>query len=324
MKKIEAGKVIKWQWIWAVIGLFTILLYIVASFFPNVELLFAISTLTFMATALLSIFAILSILVEQHSLARDTSESLSMMVDLFRKNYDLLDQISRDVHLTETTKSIAYRETDRLTLGEAVLNKLHQKDFHATYEMIEAIENKTEYRGLALQLRKAADKYKNASEEERIEQIIGHIEKLADDQHWDQAGIQTRKLLRWYPDSAKAKAMPAKLRELKEGKKQQLLKLWQDATSNEDTDRSIELLKELDKYLTPSEGLAMQERVSEVFKAKIQILGTRFTLAVSDKKWNVAYETAQEIMKNFPNSKMAHEVEGKIEVLKEKAELMEQ
>ena len=78
-------------------------------------------------------------------------------------------------------------------------------------------------------------------------------------------------------------------------------------------------MKELDQYLTPTEGLALQESASSVFRTKLHNLGVQFSLAVSERQWQKALQTGQQIVGDFPNSKMAHEIRSKMDILHERA-----
>ena len=62
--------------------------------------------------------------------------------------------------------------------------------------------------------------------------------------------------------------------------------------------------EELDMYLTPNEALALQEAAKDVFRTKLHNLGVQFAMAVSDKQWNHALEIGQQIIQDFPNSRM--------------------
>jgi hypothetical protein len=128
--------------------------------------------------------------------------------------------------------------------------------------------------------------------------------------------MQIESVIKNYPDSEKAKALRQKFVDKKEQRKRQLLAAWDEAVKRDDTDRSLIVLKELDTYLTPSEALALQEAASEVFKNKLHNLGVRFSLAVSDKQWTEALQTGQEIIRAFPNSRMADEIREKLATLK--------
>jgi outer membrane protein assembly factor BamD (BamD/ComL family) len=49
-------------------------------------------------------------------------------------------------------------------------------------------------------------------------------------------------------------------------------------------------------------------------------LGVQFSLAVSGKQWAKALETGMEIIRDFPNSRMAEEIREKIDALKTHAQ----
>ncbi len=91
--------------------------------------------------------------------------------------------------------------------------------------------------------------------------------------------------------------------------------------TQQETDRSLEILRELDMYLTPNEALALQEAAKDVFRTKLHNLGVQFTLAVSDKRWSSALEIGQQIMKDFPNSRMSVEIRDKLHVLQQNVQM---
>jgi len=95
--------------------------------------------------------------------------------------------------------------------------------------------------------------------------------------------------------------------------------VWDAAVRNDDTDRSLEILRELDHYLTPSEGMALRESASSVFKTKLHKLGVEFSVAVTEQNWNKALMTSEQIVADFPNSRMSQEIRGKIEIIRQRA-----
>lgn len=93
------------------------------------------------------------------------------------------------------------------------------------------------------------------------------------------------------------------------------------AVQRKETDRCLELLKELDLYLTPNEGSALREAASDVFRSKLHNLGTQFSIAVTEKRWDEALDIGQKIVNDFPNSKMAVEIRAKLDVLKQHVQI---
>jgi TM2 domain-containing membrane protein YozV len=309
-----------WQVSWhlvftvlAAIGLALWILGLLFSVFMNVFLV------VLYLTAVAGGVGILLLVSEAVKSLKQQQDKIAQIGDILSENKNLLQQISRDVRLSEAARTIAYRDADRQQLRISRMEKLHQQDFETTYAMIEDIGRRNEYKQLAAELKLTADNYRNATDIERVNQVISYIDKLLAQYQWTAASVQIERLLTLYPGSEQAKAMPARLAEEKEQRKRELLAAWDAAVKKADTDYSLQILKELDLYLTPSEGLALQEAASEIFRNKLHNLGVQFALVVSEKNWDKALETGREIIKDFPNSRMADEIRSKLAILKELA-----
>jgi len=249
---------------------------------------------------------------------RDNSTKLEEVTGALEKIHAGLSQINQSTRISETAKAIAFRDADRQSLREAVFDKLQQQDFDAAYEIVDEIAQRGEYRELAEQLRAEADKYRDATDQERTNQVIAHIEKLFESYQWAKASAQIERLIRASPNSENAKIMRQRLLDKKDERKKILLAAWDEAVERQATDRSLEILRELDLYLTPNEGLALQEAAKDVFRNKLHSLGVQFSLAVSGKQWAKALQTGQQIICDFPNSRMADEIREKVDVLEQK------
>ena len=267
---------------------------------------------------LILIIAVIAILTRafkiQHVLEENNAK-LEEFAELLKKNHAVLTHIDQNSRLGESVKQVAFRDAHRQVLREIVFDKLQQKDFDATYEIIDEIAHNTSYKQLADQLRQDADRYRLATDAERINQIIAHVEKLLEDHQWTKASVQLEKLIKAQPQSENALQLRQKLLDKKQERKRILLTAWDDAVKRQDTDRSLEILRELDLYLTPNEGLALQEAARDVFMTKLHNLGVQFSLAVSDKEWAKAYRTGRQIISDFPNSKMSEEIRERMDVL---------
>ena len=269
---------------------------------------------------LASVVAMLSKTPKILDVVSENAEKLEKMNSLLEKNRETLGLINQNTRLSDAAKAIASRDVDKQTLREVVFDKLQQQDFDTTNEIIDEIAKSTVYKDLAVQLRIEAERYRGATKQERINQVIAHIENLFVGYQWTNASEQIEKLIQAEPDSEKAKAMRQRLLDKKAERKRILLTAWDDAVKRQATDRSLEILKELDQYLTPNEGLALQEAAIDVFRNKLHNLGVQFSLAVSEKHWAKAFDTGQRIMQDFPNSRMAEEIRERLEILKQKAQ----
>ena len=270
-----------------------------------------------------ALLAMLSRVFKMLDALRDNSAKLEQVTGALEKIHVGLAQINQSTRLSEAAKAIAFRDVDRQSLREAVFEKLQMHDFNAAYEIIEEIALRSEYKDLADQLRIQADKFRDATEQERTNQVIAHIEKLLDEFQWARASSQIEGLIRANPDSEKAKAMRQRLFDKKEERKRTLLAAWDDAVTRQETDRSLEILKELDLFLTPNEALALQEAAKDVFRTKLHNLGVQFSIAVTEKRWTHALDIGEQIITDFPNSKMSEEIRDKMDILRQKVQLQQ-
>jgi outer membrane protein assembly factor BamD (BamD/ComL family) len=269
--------------------------------------------------AVVSLLTIVASTLKMIDVIDSSTAQIERLSDELTGMKEVLNEINQGTHLTETTKAIAFREAERRSLQDIVFDKLQQKQFDTAYEIIDEIAHRTGYRKLAEELRAQADQYRDASDTERINQMITHVEKLMDASQWAQANAHIEKLLLDYPKSERIQKLRHDLLDRKAERKKALLKAWDEAVRRQATDRSLEILKELDQYLTPNEGLALQEAARDVFRTKLHNLGVQFSLAVSGRKWADALNTAKEIVRDFPNSRMAEEIREKIAILEQNA-----
>lgn len=281
------------------------------------QLILMLGTLVFVSALLTMISRVSRILT---ALAENNAK-LEEVTSAMEKISAELTQINHITRVSETAKSIVFRDADTQSLRGAVFDKLQQQDFDAANQLIAQIAERPEYEELAVQLRAQADHYHDATDHERSDQIAAHIEKLLDDCHWARASVQIEGLIQMHPESERAKALRQALLDRKQDRKRVLLAAWDDAVNRRETDRSLDILRELDFYLTPNEGLALQEAARDAFRTKLHNLGVQFGIAVAEKQWVGALEIGEQIINGFPNSKMCGEIRGKLGVLQQNVQL---
>jgi len=324
--KLEEEQSLRQRFKWHIIIICAILAAVVLAIFTDVfreprvvnrpdiwKLVIGIMVLITLVAMLAAVFGVLNVV-------RKNDKKLEKIAEDIEKSREVLLQINQSTRLSETAKVIASRDADHQSLREAVFDRLQQKDFTGAGEIIDEIAHSTGYQELAKQLRVEADKYRDATDTERVNQVIANIEKLFESFQWANASAQIEKLIAVFPESEKAKAMRQKLLDKKEERKKVLLNAWDDAVKRQATDRSLDILKELDMYLTPNEALALQEAARDVFRNKLHNLGVQFSLAVSGKQWNKALKTGEQIMHDFPNSRISEEIREKWDILKQKVQ----
>lgn len=268
-----------------------------------------------------ALLALLSRVFKILDALRDNSVKLEEVTGALEKISAELTQINHSTRVSEAAKAIAFRDADRQSLREAVFEKLQQQDFDVANEIINEIAKRPEYKELAEELRAEAERYRTATDQERVNQILAHIERLLDDCRWARASAQIEGLIKTDPNNEQAKMLRQTLLDRKQERKKILLAAWDDAVKNQETDRSLEVLKELDQYLTPNEGLALQEAARDAFRTKLHNLGVQFSIAVTEKRWADALDIGQQIISDFPNSRMSEEIRAKLDVLQQNVQL---
>ena len=281
------------------------------------QTIWLLGALIFLGALLIMLSRIIKIL----DALNDNSKKLEELTNSLEDIHTGLKKINQTTLMSDAVKSIAFRDADRQSLREIVFEKLQARDFSTANEIIKEVEKLPEYEDLAEELKNQTEKYQNATDQERVNQLIAHIEKLIDESKWARASAQIEGLIKAHPESMQAKNMRLVLYERKQERKRILLAAWDDAVTSQETDRSLEILRELDSYLSPNEASALQEAASDIFRTKLHKLGMKFSIAVTEKRWSEALLIGQQIMHDFPNSKMCQEIYTKLDVLKQNVQM---
>ena len=292
-------------------------------FLRNGQQLYAIVALALgllWAAVLLSLAAIVTLLyrILEHHQAQVGAWDISQ--DSQRRHEGLLQQISENVLISDGAKEVVYRTRDRELMKNAIQEDIDQQDWEAAYRLLEQMQSRFGYSREAAQFRRLVDSHRSRAIKAVIEETRLQVDSLCAAANWSEAQTLLDNLARQFPNSSEVKGMARQRVEQKRAEhKDRLLADWSQAVENEQIDRGISLLQELDEYLSPAEAENLKESAREVFRAKLQNLADAFRVAVTEKKWNRALQIGQDIISEFPNSRMAEEVKGKLDVLHQRA-----
>jgi len=244
-------------------------------------------------------------LTQLETLAVDQAETAKSLLDL--------------ATLSDQAKSLIYRDKEIDAFRETIHEDLIRQDYDTAEAIIDAIEKKLGYADEAERLRAELSDSRKATLEEKIDAAVVRIQEIIDRRDWDRATREAQKIMRLFPDNPKVLSVPDRIKKARTQHKRELLHAYGEAVRKNAIDEGIELLRELDAYLTPREGAALQESARGVFKAHLHQLGVQFAICVTDQLWAGAISVGEEIIAEFPNSRMAQEVREKLDVLRTKA-----
>ncbi|HUU22775.1 MAG TPA: hypothetical protein VM389_09595 [Phycisphaerae bacterium] len=235
----------------------------------------------------------------------------SLAEPLLQSGRDLVE-LSR---MSDAAKSVLYQRREIEAIEEVLHEYLIAPDYAAAESFANEVEGRLGRAELAQAMRTEIAEARKTSAEQKIEAALARVDACLAEHQWKRAAGMAQSLLRSRPDHPKVKALPEAIRDARNRRKLALLAEYDEAVRGNLIDRSIELLVELDRYLTPTEAAALEESARGVFKAKLHTLGVQFAMRVTEENWPEAIAIGQEIMREYPNSRMAGEVSGKMDRL---------
>ena len=231
-----------------------------------------------------------------------------------------LKVIAENVQVSDAVRAIMHRSRERTALRMAINEEIIRGDWEAAYALVDQLQQRHGYSNEAARLRAEVDRSRQLDTAERLHDTIEKVKRFMESQDWDRARRGMDRLMAEYPSNVEVQELPKYYARARNDHKRRLLKEWDQAVQRNEVDRGIALLRELDQYLTPNEAAALEESARGVFRAKLHNLGVQFSIAVSSQDWQVAIKTGEEIMGEFPNSRMASEVRDRMHLLMKRAE----
>ncbi len=263
--------------------------------------------------------ALMSLLLKAEGNVNRIRNDILEALEVMQRWEPLVKTISLNSQISDTAKSIAHREVERDMLRQAIREEMYSGDWETAGYLIEEMSRRYGDKQEVQSLRTELAQTREMTIEEKISEAVTHIEHLATEYRWDRARMESERLLKLFPRHERVQALPGELNQRRMARKQELLNEWNQAVQRNEIDHGIAILSEIDQYLTREEAQKLQDSARHVFKAKLLNLGVQFSLAVSENRWRDALEIGLQIRQEFPNSRMAQEVEGRLDALRVRA-----
>jgi hypothetical protein len=231
----------------------------------------------------------------------------------------LLNVMSEQQLLSDRAKSVAFRDKDREAILRAIQEESARHEWDAAYALADQFEQAFGSKAEADRFRQEINDKRNEGVRKQVAEVVAVIDRHTRAEQWNAAVREAEKLIVRFPGNTQVKNLPHEIEARRQAHKRQLLSSWHDAVARHDVDGSIEILKQLDTYLTPAEAEAMQDTARNVFKEKLNTLGAAFSSAVRGNRWQEAVRVGEEIQRDFPNSRISQEVHEKMEALRQRA-----
>ncbi len=241
------------------------------------------------------------------------------MNDLIARQIDLLNQIHEHTLLSDSAKHIAYRRDERAMLARAIEEDIANEDWQAATVLVNEMRERFGYREEAEEFLARIDRSRADGQNRRITEALDHFQMVLDSREWSAAYAEAARIARLFPESHRTRGLEQRVRKAWESHKKTLEREFLEAAGAGHVDEAMQLLKDLDAFLTPEEAAPLQEVARGVINKARANVGVQFKLAVQDHDWATAVRIGETIMDEFPNTRMAEEVRERIDVLRARA-----
>ena len=231
----------------------------------------------------------------------------------------VLGRVSEQQLLSDRAKTIAYRDKERDALRRAIHEDIARQEWDLAMRLADDIEREFGYRAEAERFRQEIRQKNDEWARRQLDEGLTAIDRHTRAEQWNNALREAEKLQASFPSHDRVRNLPAEIEDRRQSHKRQLVESWHEAVARHDVDGSIEILKQLDTYLTPKEAEGLQETARGIFREKLNSLGKQFAVAVQEHRWHDALGVGDQIVRDFPNTRIAQEVREKMDVLRKRA-----
>lgn len=272
------------------------------------------------AIAAVGLFLVLTLAPVFIALHRRNSESARGTDSRLDALSEQVRLIAEQVTLSDEARRVLGRHAEREILRQAIEEEIAAGDFDAAMVLVKELADRCGRRADSEEFRRRIDKQRAATFERDVSAAIGYLDGLIAERRWDVAFADAARIQRLYPDSARTIGLRDRVERARLAYRSELERKFLIAAKEDRVSEAIDVLKELDLYLTEQEAEPLRELARGVIGRARDNLGAEFKIAVQDKRWRHAASIGERIVNEFPNTRMAEEIRGVIDGIRERAQ----
>jgi hypothetical protein len=235
---------------------------------------------------------------------------------------ELIDAVKRQTEegsLSEGAKGVLHRKRERELLRRAIEQDIFDEDWDAAMVLVKELAERFGYRADAEEFRTRIERARAQTLDRRVVEALAGLEELIRRRQWTEAYGEAARIQRLFPDSHRSEGLRQRVDQERANYRRELERRFLLTADSGRVDEAMDLLKELDTYLSPGEAAPFQEVARGVIGKLRENLGVRFKLAVQDHQWDDALIVGDQIVTQFPNTRMAQEVRELMPMLRDRA-----
>ena len=231
----------------------------------------------------------------------------------------VMELMSEHQLLSDRAKSVAYRDKDREAIRHAINEEIARGEWDAAVALADQFEKAFGSATEAQGFRDEIDAKRAESVRQQIADGMAVIDRYCRNEQWTNALREAEKLIKQFPGNEQVKHLPVDIEGRRQSHKKSLMQSFHDAQARQDNDASLDILKQLDPYLTPAEAESMQETVRTLFRERLNNLAAAFKVAYKENRLSEAIRLGEQIQSEFPNSRIAHEIHDMMANLRQRS-----
>lgn len=252
-------------------------------------------------------------------LRRSRSRPDTALRDEIARLQRVISQLSEQSALSDDARRVLNRKRERELLRAAIDEDIAAEDWDAAMVLVKELAEQFGYRSDAEEFRQRIEQARYETVQRKVNESVSRLDGLIMQRRWDQASIEAARIGRLYPDSPKVEGLRHRVEHARQLYKTDLERRFLVSAEENRIAEAMDLLKELDAYLTEAEAEPYREVARGVIGKAKENLGAQFKLAVQDRAWSRAADIGGQIIDQFPNSRMAVEVRQVLDSVRARA-----
>lgn len=230
-----------------------------------------------------------------------------------------VERLGEQAALSDDARRVLNRRRERELLRHAIEEDIAVEDWDAAMVLVKELAERFGYRVDAEEFRGRIEQARYETVQRRVDSAITGLNSFITERRWESALAEAARIGRLYPDSPRVEGLRHRVEKARTLYKQDLERRFLLAAQDDKVDEAMELLRELDAYLTEREAEPYRETARGVIGKAKENLGVQFKLAIQDRNWKTAADVGEKIIDAFPNSLMAEEVRETLDQIRENA-----
>jgi len=235
---------------------------------------------------------------------------------------ELLRRIERNTVLSDHARRVVHREREVDVIREAIEAEIQRGRFSVAVslctEMAEVFGDREGAEAYRMRIAAAQESH----EAQQVTAGLEALDRCLTQRDWAGVYREAARLRRLFPEAPMLHDLDARIAAARQAHRRALESTLGQALQADDVDRAMDTLRELDRFLDREDAARLAPLVQDLVARHRERLGVRFKSAVSEHRWSEAIRAGDVIVSEYPNTKMAEEVRGMLQVLRVRASQM--